>query len=171
MANLWYALRSKPRKEEVVWRQARDQGYEVFYPRLRVHAVNPRAKKIQPYFPGYLFVRVDINEIGLSVFQWMPHATGLVSFGGEPSAVPENLISAIQRRLEEINAAGGEVFDGLKQGDVVTISYGPFEGYEAIFDARIPGSERVRVLLQLLSNQRRVPVELDASHIHRKKGS
>ncbi len=169
MANLWYALRSKPRKEEVVWRQARDQGYEVFYPRLRVHAVNPRARKIRPYFPGYLFVRVDIDEVGLSVFQWMPHSTGLVSFGGEPSAVPENLISIIQRRLEEINAAGGEVFDGLKQGDVVTISYGPFEGYEAIFDARIPGSERVRVLLQLLSNQRRVPVELDASHIRRKK--
>ncbi len=116
-------------------------------------------------------MRIDVDEVGLSVFQWMPHATGLVAFGGEPAAVPENLIFTIQRRLEEINAAGGEVFDGLKQGDVVTISYGPFEGYEAIFDVRLPGSERVRVLLQLLSNQRRVPVELDVSHIRRKKGS
>ncbi len=169
MSLLWYALRSKPRKEEVVWRQARDQGYEVFYPRLRVHTVNPRARKIRPYFPGYLFVRVDIESSGLSVFQWMPHATGLVTFGGEPAAVPENLIVAIRKRLEEINAAGGEVFDGLKPGDVVTINYGPFEGYEAIFDARLPGSERVRVLLQLLSNQRRLPVELDASYIRRKK--
>jgi transcriptional antiterminator RfaH len=169
MTNLWYALRSKPRKEEVVWRQARDQGFEVFYPRLRVHTVNPRARKIRPYFPGYLFVQVDIAESGISVFQWMPHASGLVTFGGEPAMVPENLIVAIRRRLEEINAAGGEIFDGLKQGDVVTINYGPFEGYEAIFDARLPGSERVRVLLQLLSNQRRVPVELDVSHIRRKK--
>jgi transcriptional antiterminator RfaH len=169
MSIQWYALRSKPRKEEVVWRQARDQGFEVFYPRLKVHTVNPRARKIRPYFPGYLFVQVDIDAVGLSVFQWMPHATGLVSFGGEPSAVPENLISAIRHRLEEINAAGGEVFDGLKHGDTVIISYGPFEGYQAIFDARIPGSERVRVLLQLLSNQRRVPVELDVSHIRRKK--
>ena len=169
MTQLWYALRSKPRKEEVVWRQARDQGYEVFFPRMRVHAVNPRARKIRPYFPGYLFVKVDIESSGLSVFQWMPHATGLVTFGGEPSAVPENLIVAIRRRLDEINEAGGEVFDGLKQGDVVTIQYGPFEGYEAIFDARLPGSERVRVLLQLLSNQRRLPVELDVSHIRRKK--
>jgi transcriptional antiterminator RfaH len=169
MSNLWYALRSKPRKEEVVWRQARDQGFEVFYPRLRVHTVNPRARKIRPYFPGYLFVRVDIESSGLSVFQWMPHATGLVSFGGEPATVPDNLIAAIRQRIEEIDAAGGEVFDGLKPGEVVTINYGPFEGYEAIFDARLPGSERVRVLLQLLSNQRRVPVELDVSHIQRKK--
>ncbi len=169
MTNLWYALRSKPRKEEVVWRQARDQGFEVFYPRLRVHTVNPRSRKIRPYFPGYLFVQVDIEASGLSIFQWMPHATGLVTFGGEPATVPDHLISAIRRRLEEIDAAGGEIFDGLKQGDIVTINYGPFEGYEAIFDARIPGSERVRVLLQLLSNQRRVPVELDVSHIRRKK--
>ena len=64
--------------------------------------------------------------------------------------------------------------DGLKQGDVVQIEHGPFEGYEAIFDARLPGNERVRVLLQLL-NDRRVPVELDtadiAAHSKQKKSS
>jgi len=169
MAFHWYALRSKPRKEDVVWLQVRDQGIEIFYPRLRVHTVNPRAKKIRPYFPGYMFVKVDIEKLGMSFFQWMPHTSGLVSFGGEPALVPDNLIVAIQRRVEEIAAAGGEIFDGLKQGDAVMIGYGPFEGYEAIFDTRLPGSERVRVLLQLLNNQRRVAVELDATHIQRKK--
>jgi transcriptional antiterminator RfaH len=166
----WYALRSKPRKEDVVWKQARDQGFEVFYPRLRVQPVNPRARKVKPYFPGYLFVRADLEAVGQSTFQWMPHSTGLVCFGGEPAPVPENLIHAIRRRVEEIAEAGGEVFDGLRQGDAVRISYGPFEGYEAIFDARIPGSVRVRVLLQLL-NERRVPVELEAAHIQKKRTS
>ncbi len=46
--------------------------------------------------------------------------------------------------------------------------YGPFEGYEAIFDARLPGTERVRVLLQFLSD-RYVTIELDASHLQPKK--
>lgn len=169
MATHWYALRSKPRKEDVVYRQANDQGYEVFYPRLRVHTVNPRSRQWRPYFPGYLFINIDLGIVGLSAFQWMPHATGLVSFGGEPAQVPDNLIYALKRRVEEIAAAGGELFDGLKKGDRVVISYGPFEGYEAIFDTRIPGNERVRVLLQLLSNQRTVPIELDASNIQRKK--
>ncbi|HNT23457.1 MAG TPA: transcription termination/antitermination NusG family protein [Anaerolineales bacterium] len=164
----WYALRSKPRKENVLWRQAQEHGFEVFYPRLRVNPVNPRSQKIKPYFPGYMFVRADVESAGLSTFQWMPHSTGLVCFGGEPSVVPENLIHAIRRRVEEIAQAGGEVFDGLKPGDVIQISYGPFEGYEAIFDARLPGSARVRVLLQLLS-ERRVPLELDVSHIQQKK--
>ena len=164
----WYALRSKPRKEEVVSKQVRDRGFEVFLPRLRVHPVNPRASKVKPYFPGYLFVRADIDAVGLSTFQWLPHSTGLVSFGGEPAAVPDRLVLAIQKRVAEIAAAGGEVFDGLKHGDIVQINYGPFVGYEAIFDERLPGTERVRVLLQFLSN-RQVPVELDAAHIQQKK--
>jgi transcription antitermination factor NusG len=169
MANQWYALRSKPRKEDVVWRQVVNQGYEAFYPRLRVQPVNPRSRKLRPYFPGYLFVKVDLEEAGLSIFQWMPHAIGLVSFGGEPASVPPNLIGEIRKRVSEINAAGGEVFDGLKAGQVVRISEGPFKGYDAIFDARLPGTERVRVLLELLGNQRQVPVELRAGYIERKK--
>ena len=91
----WYALRSKSRKEDAVWRQLQSQGYEVFYPNLRVHPVNPRSRKIVPYFPGYLFVEADLEQSGISVFQWMPHTVGLVSFGGEASIVPENLILAI----------------------------------------------------------------------------
>jgi transcription antitermination factor NusG len=169
MTVYWYALRSKPRKEEVVWRQSRMQGYEVFYPRLRVQPVNPRSRKWRPYFPGYLFIEVDVEKVGISTFQWMPHATGLVCFGDEPAIVPENLIHAIRKRVDEIAAVGGELFDGLQRGDSVTIQEGPFTGYEAIFDERLPGSERVRVLLQLLNSQRQIPVELDAGQIRQKK--
>jgi transcriptional antiterminator RfaH len=169
MANLWYALRTKPRKEEFVCRQLRTQGFETFYPRLKVNPVNPRASKVRPYFPGYLFVSADIEAVGRSTFQWMPHALGLVNFGDEPASVPENLIHALQKRVEEIAAAGGEVFDGLHSGDVVRITDGPFRGYEAIFDARLPGNERVRVLLELLSNQRKIPIELHAGLIQKKR--
>jgi transcription antitermination factor NusG len=169
MPDYWYALRSKPQKEDIVWRQIRDQGFEVFYPRLKVQPVNPRSRKLLPYFPGYLFVKADLEEVGISTFQWMPHSLGLVSFGGEPPSVPENLIHAIRQRVEEIAAAGGEIFDGLKPGDKITIDYGPFQGYEAIFDTRLPGSERVRVLLQLLNTKRQVPMEMSASQIRKKK--
>lgn len=164
MALRWYALRSKPRKEDVVWKQVRDLGYENFYPRMRVNPVNPRSRKIRPYFPGYMFVRLDLDELGQTVLQWMPNTVGLVSFGDEPAPVPDHLIHAIQQRVEEIAKAGGELWDGLKQGDMVRIEHGPFEGYEAIFDARLPGDERVRVLLKLL-NDRQVPVELKTSNI------
>jgi transcriptional antiterminator RfaH len=165
MADCWYALRSKPRKEDVVWRQVVSQGMKVFYPRLKVKPKNPRARRMKPYFPGYLFVYVDLEDVGLSEFQWMPHTNGLVSFGGEPAVVPENLIHEIRDRIEKINAAGGEELAGLQPGDKVSINDGPFQGYQAIFDSTLPGNVRVRVLLELLGNQRQVPLELDAGSI------
>ncbi|GAB4524437.1 MAG: hypothetical protein Fur0018_08000 [Anaerolineales bacterium] len=170
MTAAWYVLRSKVRKEELVYRQAAQRGLQVFYPRLRVNPVNPRARKVRPYFPGYMFVYVDLDEVGVSMLQWMPHSLGLVQFGGEPATVPENFIHAIRRRTDEIAEAGGEQFVGVAPGDVVHIQDGPFRGYDAIFDARVPGSERVRVLLQFL-NDRKVPVELQAGHIaaHKKR--
>ncbi|MCJ7534773.1 MAG: transcription termination/antitermination NusG family protein [Anaerolineales bacterium] len=167
MAESWYALRSKPRKEEVLWQQLLARGIDVFFPRIRVNPVNPRSRKLRPYFPGYLFVQVDLEAEGLSKFNWMPFAIGLVSFDGEPATVPENLIHAIRARVEEIAAVGGEFYDGLQSGDPVRISSGPFAGYEAIFDARLPGSERVRVLIQMLTD-RNIPVELKAGQVERK---
>jgi transcription antitermination factor NusG len=164
MAQNWYALHSHPRKEDSLWQQVQSQGYEVFYPRIRVQTVNPRARKVKPYFPGYLFIRADLQETGLSVFQWMPYSTGLVSFGGEPAVVPDALIHAISRRIEEIAQAGGELFDAVKPGDQVRVQTGPFAGYEGIFDTRVDGTQRVRILLRMLS-KRDLPIEMEAGQI------
>jgi transcriptional antiterminator RfaH len=164
----WYAIASHPNKEDVLWRHLQSKGVEVFYPRMRVQVVNPRARRIRAYFPGYMFIHADLDDTGHSFFQYMPHAKGLISFGGEPSVVPDALIHAIHQRVGEIAQAGGELFDGLKEGDSVVIQSGPLAGYEAIFDLRLPGSERVRVLLKMLSD-RQVPVELHAGQIQRKR--
>jgi transcriptional antiterminator RfaH len=166
----WYVIHSHPNKEDLLWEQIIARGFECFYPRIRVYPTNPRARKIKAYFPGYLFVRADLTATGLSVFQWMPFATGLVNFGGEPSVVADSLVSTIRLRIGEIADAGGELFEGLKSGDTVTIHSGPFAGYEAIFDMRLPGNERVRVLLKMLS-ERRIPVELNAGQIEKKRKS
>ncbi len=168
MPSFWYAIQSHPNKEDYLWEQLRTRNIEVFYPRVRVQTVNPRARKIKPYFPGYMFVHVDIEAVGISTLQWMPHARGLVTFGGEAAVVPDALVHAIRQRVGEISKAGGELFDGLNSGDEVFIHDGPFAGYEAIFDMRVTGSERVRVLLQLLNNTQ-IPVELDAGAIRKKK--
>jgi transcriptional antiterminator RfaH len=168
MPLFWYALNSHPNKEDLLSKQVEASGIEVYFPKIRVNPVNPRARKIKPYFPGYLFVRTDIEEVGVSIFNWMPYSKRIVSFGGEPSIVPDALIHAIKFKLDKINVVGGEIFDDLTHGDEVAITYGPSEGYKAIFDNRIGGAERVRVLLRMLSNQY-VPVELDVSYIEKMK--
>lgn len=164
----WYAMQSHPNKEEALWRQLQNRSIEVFYPRLRVNPVNPRSKKVKPYFPRYLFIHVDLNQIGISEIKYIPYAIGVISFGGEPAIVPDNLIVSIKQRVEEIQEAGGENFVNLKSGDAVVIENGPFEGYEAIFNTKIPGSNRVQVLLKML-NDRQLPVELKAGGIKKIK--
>ncbi len=166
MGSQWFVLRSKPNKELALWREASARGLECFYPQLRVQPVNPRSRKIRPYFPGYLFLHTDVDQVGRSTFQWIPFSSGLVSFDGSPAMVPENLIQAIRRHVEEINAAGGEQFVDLKRGETVVIQGGPFDGYEAIFDTRLAGTERVRVLLKLLK-VRQMNIELPAAQIQR----
>lgn len=160
----WYALRSKTNKEDVVWRHIEAQGFETYYPRIRVRPVNPRARKIMPYFPGYMFVRTDLAEVGTSVFDRMPHAIGLVGFGGEPVPIEDSLITILQKRLQTLPAMLIDPIYGLKPGDPVLINDGPFAGYTALFDARLPGRERVRVLLQLL-NDHGVVLELAPAQI------
>ena len=164
MTESWYCIRSKPNKEEFLRSQLLASEIETFYPRLRVKPVNPRANKIRPYFPGYLFVNVDLDKIGPNTLQWMPGALGLVFYGNEPAPVQDELIHAIRNRVEAVNAAGAEWLADLKAGDPVRIEAGPFAGYEAIFDVRLPGSERVRVFLSLLGDQQR-KLELPVMHI------
>jgi len=160
----WYVLHSKPNKEEFLYDRLLANRMEAFCPRIRVQPVNPRARKVKPYFPGYVFVQLDIEKVKASALAWMPGASGLVSFDGCPADVPESLIHAIRRRVNEINAAGGELLESLKAGQTVTIQDGPFAGYQAIFDSRVSGADRVRVLLTLLKN-RQLPLELSAGQI------
>lgn len=123
----------------------------MFFPTLHVQPKNPRSAKVKPYFPGYLFVKADLDHMGINAFSWVHGTHGLVSFGDIPAIVPGSLIQELRLRLDEINAQQA-VQTNIKAGDPVRIVSGPFVGYEAIFDAYSPGGERVQVLLAFLSN-------------------
>jgi transcriptional antiterminator RfaH len=157
----WYVMRAKPNKEALLYEQLCLRQMVAYCPHIRVQPANPRALKVKPYFPGYLFVQVNLGLVGISALQWIPGAAGLVSFGGEPAALDDVLLQAIRRNVERINAAGNASAMELSRGDPVTILSGPFAGYRAIFDECLQGGERVRVLLQLL-HDRQVGIELPA---------
>ncbi len=169
MTSHWYALRSKPRQEYSLYNYICSQDVECYYPRIRVNPVNPRSQKVKPYFPGYMFVQSDLDQVGNNRFRWLPHSLGLVCFGNVPAEVPENLIQAIKRAVSQIQDAGGETLHGLNPGDRVLIEDGPFQGYFGVFDTRLSGSDRVRVLLTMLQGGREVPVELKIGQISKEK--
>ena len=158
--NSWHVLRSKPHKEESLHRFVTSEGYHAFYPQIPANPVNPRARKIKSYFPGYMFVQTCLVEKGQNAFQYLPFSMGLVWLGGEPAVVPDPVVHALQMRIAEIWDAGGLAYTDLEPGERVIIQEGVFEGYEGVFDAYISGNDRVHILLKML-NDRFVPMEID----------
>lgn len=158
----WYTLYSKPHKEAQLERYLQSNSITTFYPKLKVNPINPRASRIRAFFPRYMFVHVDLEEWGLNALQWIPGAVGLVTFGSEPAIVPEAFITELRRRIGQIETAGGLQLVDLKRGDRVTITSGPFAGYEALFDAHLRGEERVQVLLHWLNREVKVKVNANA---------
>jgi transcription antitermination factor NusG len=164
----WYAIHSKPNKEAQLWDQLLSRGVDCYYPRLQVSPVNPRSRKIRPYFPGYLFIHVDLGVTGISSLNWMPFATGLVSFDSIPTAIPDGIVQSLHQNIGDVVNAIDNLFDDLKKGDKVVILEGPFKGFEAIFDTRLSGSERVGLLLRLINGQQ-VRLQISANTIQKPK--
>lgn len=162
----WYALRVKPHKERTVRQRLEADAVALFLPTVPVNPKNPRAAKEKPYFPGYLFVRADLGRVGQNAFSWMPGTLGLVAFGGVPAPVPDVLIDALREKLALADSTADDP-DPFEKGETVRIVRGPFAGYEAIFDAALPGSERVQILLAFLSTHPH-PVRIDSDSIKKK---
>ena len=160
----WYVMHSKPQKEVFLRERLRIQRIEVYLPSFRLRPVNPRARKELPLFPGYLFVLVDLEEISISELRRIPGSIGIVCYGGEPAYIGDSLIHTIRKQVDEINDSVIGYVDRFKPGDLVLINDGPFATYKAMFDCRLSGYDRVRVLLELLQGQQ-IRLELSGRHL------
>jgi transcription elongation factor/antiterminator RfaH len=160
----WYVMHSKPRKEALLRERLRIQRIEVYLPSIRVKPVNPRARKEQPFFPGYLFIHVDLEQVSVSELRRIPGATGIICIGGEPATVGDSLIRTIQKQIEDITESNNQCVDRFKSGDWVAINDGPFVNHKAMFDCRLSGQDRVRVLLELLQGKK-MRLELSAKQL------
>ncbi len=165
MTSQWYVVRSKPREETAAWHYLMSMDVTCFCPCLEVNPINPRARKVIPYFPDYLFVFCDLDLLGNNTFRWMSHSHGLVSFCGQPAPVPDNVIACVRKTLTAAESGCRQEACEFQAGDCVLVERGAFQGYQALFDKSLLGGERVCVLLKMLGENREVPLELDRSWI------
>lgn len=164
----WYVMHSKPQKERWLYNQLNTMQIEAYYPCLYTRTEKVCSSRSKPYFPGYLFVNVDLEVIGRSALQWIPGSLGLITFGGEPACIPNGLLQKIRQRLDEINGSKDKITENLRDGDKVMIQAGPFAGYDAIFCAQLHNSERVQVLLKILQDHT-IRINLPVHQITAKK--
>ncbi len=156
---LWYLVYTKPRSERIVEHVLLERGMEIFLPMVQVWRVRRKRIEEEPMFPNYIFVRCDLTNGDFAKVRWAPGVRYLVSFDGSgPISVPDDLVEYIKGR-----SSNTTMYDKYhwKKGDKVRIVDGAFKGLEAVFDARLPGYERARVLIKVLGRLTRceVPVE------------
>jgi transcription antitermination factor NusG len=164
MSQSWYLIRSKPKKEFFLASQLESRNFKIYLPLLRVKPINPRCRKIVPFFPGYLFFLANLEKSSPMIFERIPGAIGLVYIGGEVALVPEKILDGIKNKIDYMEQ--NEINPIFKKGEKVTIKSGMFSGYDAVFDVSLSGKERVQVLIKMLRGYQ-VKVQLPVTSINK----
>jgi transcription antitermination factor NusG len=157
-ASYWACALTEAQRERTAVRFLTMGGYTVYCPWLGTK------RGTRPLFPGYLFVEI---VTGWWDARWSVGVRAIVGTHiGEPAHVPDSVISDLRAR-EKNGLITLPVKPGLRRGDEVRITAGPFENHLAIYEG-MKGSERVAVLLAMLGSEQRV--ELSRRDIERATG-
>lgn len=159
----WFAVYTKPRNEQEARCQLESQGFETCLPLIRVQKKrrNSWQEIVEPLFSRYLFIRADPSLQSIAPVRSTLGVVDLVRFGTEIRPVPETVIEKLRA------SAGGDAGvppqrDPLfKQGDRVSVTDGPFQGLEAIFQEP-SGERRALILLELLGRINRLRIGIDS---------
>lgn len=154
---MWYAIYTKPGKEDSVASRLQMIGIEVLNPKIRMRKFrrNRLADVIENLFPCYLFADFDADRYShlITFTRGVRYIVGKRS----PVVVQDEVIETIRDNMESDNL----VVVGMQRfakGDMVRIKDGPFRDFCGIFEREIRESERVMILLNTIH----IRVELDS---------
>lgn len=154
----WYVLHTKSRFENVVYDGLSRKEVEAFLPKIKVRSKRRDRRMIieVPLFPGYLFVRTDLNPYHHLDILKTSGAVRLIGTKLGPVPVQEMTIESLKIMV----ASDLEVTTGrrLRRGDRVIVVSGPFAGVVGTF-LRYRGKGRVVVNIEALGQHAGVDVD------------
>jgi transcriptional antiterminator RfaH len=158
----WYVVNTKVNHEKHAERNIAHSGVECYLPLLRERRIvrNQIITTINPLFPGYMFVRIDLAQH----YRTVNYARGvrkIVGFGSRPVEVDSAMIDSIRSKVTSSETDMLQRPEKLGHGQRVHIQGGPLSGLEAVFVGGMPGRQRAMVLLHTLALQARVVIEVD----------
>jgi len=98
MGNHWYLAATKPRQEDRARDNLERQGFVAQLPRIVVRKLSRGAwaDKIDPLFPGYIFVFFDTHRKSMALTRSTLGVSGLVRFGEHPANIEPGVINVHQ---------------------------------------------------------------------------
>jgi transcriptional antiterminator RfaH len=149
----WACVQLEPHRERLALHcLSKVNGFEIYSPRIRIKAPRPRREDVtRPLFPAYAFVLIVLQW---HAARWSPGVVRIVLDGVVPAKVPDQVITELRARER-----GGVVqlpqAPGLRAGDRVRVTRGPFTGLSGLYSGQ-SSRQRIEILFTLLGGQRRV---------------
>ncbi len=137
------------------------QNYSVYLPMAmtRRKRLGRSKRTLEALFPRYLFIHLDDATDDWAPIRSTVGVSELVRFGIIPAKISGNLVASIKTR--ENDEGFHELLSGdFEEGQQVRIAEGPFEGYEAIFQAK-SGEQRAIVLLNIAQKMAKIQIDID----------
>jgi len=167
MAKEWYAVHTYSGFEEKVkltiedkikGTSLEDMVERVLIPSEKILEVRggKRKERDRKFYPGYILVRVDLNDETWHLIKSIPRVTGFVG-GQNPMPVPEEEVEQILQQVERGGTA--QVKTQFSVGDSVRINDGPFTNFTGSVEEVDAEHGRLRVMVSIFSRQ--TPVELN----------
>ena len=153
----WFVIQTKPRDEHRVKTHLFNQEIEAFLPLFETpqYCNGKVVRTIKPFFPNYLFAKLDLEQHYYKV-KWTRGVSKILGNGDGPVPISEKIIQKIKERIGKDNIVKLE--EELTEGDVVQITSGPFKELRGIFQKKMSGNGRVRILLNLIGVD--IPVQI-----------
>ena len=175
MSMRWYVVHvfsgSEKRMAQSIMEQAEQNGLqdliaEVLVPTEEVVEVR-RGTKVaaeKKFFPGYVLVKMELNDASWSLVQSQPRVTGFLGGKGKPVPITnqeaERLIKQIDEGVDRPRSALS--FD---IGESVRVTEGPFQSFNGIVEEADDEKERLKVSVSIFG--RSTPVELEYSQVEK----
>jgi transcription termination/antitermination protein NusG len=135
-----------------------DRVYEIVVPtqdeiEIRSGQRHTVQKKV---FPGYVLVRMEMDDDTWYALRNTPGVTGFVNINNVPIPLPD---TEVQNILKGMTAEAPRVRITFQVGDTVRITDGPFADFRGEIDEINQEKGKIRVLVSFFG--RETPVELD----------
>lgn len=135
-----------------------DKIFDVVVPMREIIVVKKgkKTKVNEKVFPGYILIRMILNDDSWLVVRTTEGVTGFVGAGLKPTPISEKEVEAIMRFVTQEQPKFKAKFS---VGEAVKITEGPFTDFLGTIEAIDEERGKVRVLVSIFD--RETPVELD----------
>lgn len=116
------------------------------------------------FFPGYILVRMELNDETWHVVKGTPKITGFVGNATQPPAISDDEVARMTQRIKE-GAAKPKPLISFEQGESVRVTTGPFANFSGFIDEVMVEKEKLRVMVQVFG--RATPVVLDYTNVEK----